>query len=264
MAGQFFMLKPKRSGVFLGRPISVAGWKPVKNTIFKGDFDRRTSSDRRQDRSKLRRAYLQEDDDRRKISGGILNFLITRRGQGSRELTEIRMGEDVELIGPLGNYWYPDLIPTDYSKGKASGALALVGGGVGIAPLLALAPELKKRPFDFYAGFKTESFGLDNIKPRAFIISTEDGSQGVKGRILDFFSATGYAGVFACGPGPMLKALADMCIACGVPCFISVEKRMACGVGACLGCKIKNINGTSMRCCTDGPIFNSEELCFED
>jgi NAD(P)H-flavin reductase len=172
----------------------------------------------------------------------------------------MRKGEEAELSGPLGNYWPLDQIP--------KGAIALVGGGVGISPLLPLALEIKKRPFDFFAGFKTRPFGMENFAGRAtglrsLIIATEDGSEGVRGRILDFFTPLGYSGVFACGPEPMLQAIADRSVACGIPCFVSTEKHMACGVGVCLGCKIKTIGG-NRRCCADGPIFSGEEICFED
>ena len=224
-AGQFFLVKPRRSGVFLGRPICAAGWKQRKPVVSG------------------------------KQVSGVLRFLITRRGKGSRELTEIRPGELVELTGPLGNFWPLELIP--------KGPVALVGGGVGIAPLLPLAQKLKKPPYDFYAGFGTGSFGLENIKPRTLVIATEDGSQGKKGRILDFFSAAGYSGIFACGPDSMIKALAGASKASGVVCFVSTGKLMACGVGACLGCKIQTTRG-SLCSCSDGPIFNAEELCFED
>jgi NAD(P)H-flavin reductase len=177
---------------------------------------------------------------------------------------DIRPGEGAELIGPLGNYWPLDDIKPDFIRGKpVSGPIALVGGGIGVAPLLTIIPELGKKSYDFYAGFRTGSFGLESIKPKALILATDDGSQGVKGRILDFFTPKGYSRVFACGPESMLKAVADICIARGVPCFMSIEKHMACGVGACMGCNVKTIKG-NRRCCTEGPIFNAEELYFEE
>ena len=226
--GQFFLIKPRRTGVFLGRPISVAGWE-VSGT------------------------------------GAILRFLVARRGQGSRELVDLRPGEEAELIGPLGNYWALLDIP--------EGPVALVGGGIGIAPLLAFALELGEKPrnhvlFDIYAGFRTGSFGLDDIKSRtpglrSLIIATEDGSLGVKGRIPDFFTPSGYSAVCACGPEPMLRVVGDSCIAAGVPCYISVEKHMACGVGACLGCTVRTTRG-NRQCCTDGPIFNAQEIVFDN
>ena len=94
------------------------------------------------------------------------------------------------------------------------------------------------------------------------IIATENGKEGLKGRIPDFLEAEKYSAVCACGPEPMLKAVAEKCKKAGTPCFISLERHMACGAGACLGCTVKTING-NRRCCADGPIFNAEEIIFE-
>lgn len=248
--GQFFLIKPRRTGVFLGRPISVAGFKHInrQNTDIRASTDRRQKADRpvKNDRRKK--------TERRLSSEILLRFLITRRGQGSRDLVDLRPGEKAEIIGPLGNSWPLGEIPP--------GPIALIAGGVGIAPLLAVIPELGKRPFDFYAGFKSNPFGFEHIKSRSLIISTEDGIQGVKGLIPDYFNPLGYKAVFACGPEPMLKAVTLSCISGGVPCYISIERTMACGVGACLGCTIKTSQGN--RCsCVDGPVFNAEEIYFE-
>ena len=225
-AGQFFLIKPERSGVFLGRPICAAGWKENNSS---------TSANA--------------------SASWILRFLITRRGKGSTELTEIKTGDKAFLTGPLGNFWPCDSAP--------EGKFALVGGGVGIAPLLSLAHNLTGKPFDFYAGFGTGSFGLENIEAEKLTIATEDGSQGIKGRILDFFSPVGYSAVFACGPDSMIKALAEVSKKNNVTCYVSTGKLMACGVGACRGCKIQTVRG-SLCCCSDGPIFDTRELCFDD
>ena len=267
-AGQFFLIRPKRTGVFLTRPFSMAAWKPSRNLAAKDNFDRRFMTERRSKTAHNIKIDRRFKEDRRTEVGGIVRFFVTRRGRGSRELSDFRLGEEAELTGPLGNPWPLGLFATahqaEHHRGKPSSAsFALIGGGAHLAPLLALAAELKKRPFDFYAGFRTGSFGLEDIKPRALIVSTEDGSQGVKGRILDFFNTSGYSGVFASGPAPMLKAAAEICAAGGVPCYVSIERNMACGVGACLGCKVKTTKG-SLRCCTDGPIFNAEEMYFDD
>lgn len=221
---QFFMIKPRRTGVFLARPISAAGWKPR--------------------------------DPSEPASGGTLSFLVARQGRGSREIMDLRPGEEAELFGPLGNCWMQMLDEPENAP------IALVSGGVGIAPLLVFAAELGNRPFDFYAGFRTGSYCLESLKPRSLVIATEDGTQGLKGRIPDFFTSAGYSAVFACGPEPMLKIVGDACIAGEVPCFISIEKRMACGVGACLGCTVKTTKG-NRRCCKDGPVFSAEEYCFD-
>jgi NAD(P)H-flavin reductase len=244
--GQFFQVKPKRSGVFLARPLSAALWNP-------GGED--------------------TPENRRKTD--TVRFLIAPRGRGTKELAALAFEDEAELTGPLGNAW-GDFLP-------AGKTLALVGGGAGIAPLLAFAEELAalSRPFDLYGGFKTASLGSRrfrqkpgrispaetlvleaSLKARQTVIATEDGLTAHKGRIPGFFDPAGYGAVYACGPEPMLKAVAEKCRAAAVPCFVSLERRMACGVGACLGCTVETARG-NRRCCADGPIFPAEEIYFE-
>ncbi|MDR0512772.1 MAG: dihydroorotate dehydrogenase electron transfer subunit, partial [Treponema sp.] len=216
--GQFFLVKPRRTSVFLPRPISVSA-----------------------------------------VGENTVSFLIARRGSGTKELTDMRPGDEAELIGPLGNCWL-DCIELK----KKSRSIALIGGGIGIAPLLVFAHELaeKRIPFNFYAGFRSAAFALETIKPLSLVIVSEDGSVGAKGRVTEFFFPKGYAAVFACGPQPMLKTVADLCIGNSVPCFISMEKHMACGVGACRGCTVETLGG-NRSCCADGPIFNAGEVYFD-
>jgi len=254
-AGQFFMIKPKRSSVFLGRPISVAKWEPAatdRNFIRKKARGKKTPFQRY-----LTGKYLESDT---------VSFLIARRGQGTQELAAMRTGEEAELIGPLGNAW-ADFLPPAQNGGK----IALIGGGIGLAPLNALLCETPGYLFDVYAGFragfksdaeKSALLGAAN-KANKIVIATEDGADGHKGRIPDFLEPGQYAAVCACGPEPMLKAVAAKCKAAAVPCFVSLEKRMACGVGACLGCTVKTVNG-NRRCCADGPIFKADEVIFDE
>jgi len=254
-AGQFFMIKPKRSAVFLGRPISVARWEPAaidRNFIHKKARGKKTPYQRH-----LTGKYLEADT---------VTFLIARRGQGTQELAAMHSGEEAELIGPLGNAW-ADFLPPANDGGK----IALIGGGIGIAPLNALLCETSAYHFDLYAGFRT-GFKSDEEKnallgaahqAKKIVIATEDGADGHKGRIPDFFEPGQYAAVCACGPEPMLKAVAAKCKAAAVPCFVSLEKRMACGVGACLGCTVKTVSG-NRRCCADGPIFTADEVIFDE
>ena len=220
------MVKPKRSSVFLGRPISVSGWKPESDTV---------------------------------------TFLIARRGKGTDEMASMRFGDEAELIGPLGNTWADFISLQNNSK-----PIALVGGGIGIAPLNALLCELPQCVFDMYAGFKTGFRGNEEknvllgsafLNAEKIIIATEDGTSGEQGFITDFLKPEKYAAVCACGPEPMMKVVAEKCSAAGVPCFVSLERRMACGVGACLGCTVRTVNG-NRRCCADGPIFDAREIIF--
>ena len=244
-AGQFFMVKPRRTTVFLPRPISAAFWNDT----------------------------------------GTVSFLILRRGRGTEELAALHPGEAVELSGPLGNCW-EDFLPggktgpeggTKPDSGTGPNKpLALVGGGIGIAPLLSLPAQYQKC-FDFYAGFRIiseqeETTLLGPIKPSVnkLVIAIEHpelcGSVPLckdreTGKIPDFLNPTDYSAIFACGPEAMLRAVAEQCANSGIPCYVSLERRMACGVGACLGCTVAAVQG-NRRCCTDGPIFPASEVFF--
>ncbi|MDR0785841.1 MAG: dihydroorotate dehydrogenase electron transfer subunit [Treponema sp.] len=214
-AGQFFLIKPKVSSVFLARPISVA-WADAET----------------------------------------LTFLIAHKGIGAEELSLLREGEKAYLTGPLGNSW------SSFLNGLSSAEkIALVGGGLGIAPLLGFAFLLKDlgRAFDFFAGFQT-ALPLDWRGLEPFVV-TEYGATDRKGLVTDFLRPEQYGTVFACGSFPMLKVIAKSCRAQGTPCVVSMEKRMACGVGACLGCAVETVNGYR-RCCSDGPIFRAEEIFY--
>jgi NAD(P)H-flavin reductase len=239
-AGQFFLIKPEHSSVFLARPISVMGWDRLA-IVAASDTSRHT------------------DDT---VSDTIvLRFLIARRGTGTAELAPLRAGARVWLMGPLGNSWWDN----DSAHGDAP--IALIGGGIGIAPLAAFASELDKRGrrvYDLYVGFRSASFALEDLYPRRLYVATEDGREGYCGRIPDLLLPQNYKAIYACGPMPMLKVVVALCKATTVPCFVSMEQRMACGVGVCLGCTIK-VHGNGLqnrRCCTEGPIFNAEELVF--
>ena len=250
--GQFFMVKPKRSGVFLTRPLSVAEWRPASDD---SDYIRRKTRSKSTPYNRyLTGKYLESDT---------ISFLVAKRGKGTRELASMRSGDEAELIGPLGNAWTDFLPPADDGK-----PIALIGGGIGIAPLNALLCESPGHTFDFYAGFKSgfknkdEKFTLLGpaiLEAEKIIIATENGKDGQKGLIPDFLDPEKYAAVCACGPEPMLKVVAAKCKAVNVPCYVSLERKMACGVGACMGCTVKTVNGNK-SCCSDGPIFNADEV----
>lgn len=222
LAGQFFLMRARRSSVLLGRPISVFGWEAQRP----GGAGQ---------------------------SGGVLRFLVARRGRGSAELVDLVPGDIVELTGPLGTGW----------PAPADGRVALVAGGVGLAPLAFLAGSLPAGLYDLYAGFRSGGYGLDSFRPRSMIVATEDGSEGRHGRITEFFDPGAYATVYACGPEPMMRAVALSCAATGAACYLSMERRMACGVGACLGCTVPTTAG-NRRCCVDGPVFEASEVILDD
>jgi NAD(P)H-flavin reductase len=133
-----------------------------------------------------------------------------------------------------------------------------------------LVEELPGAAFDFYAGFRTRfkspeersGFLGPALLKAGLLIATEDGGEGRRGRIPGFLDPAKYRAVYACGPEAMLKAVALRCQEAGVPCFLSLERRMACGVGACLGCAARTCSGNK-RCCVDGPVFPAEEICFD-
>jgi len=224
-AGQFFMIKPARCSFFLPRPIGVFEFNHVQNNV---------------------------------------KFLITKHGKGTDELSQMQAGEKMQLIGPLGNAW-ADFLPIN-------GSAALVGGGAGVAPLAALVAEKPDYNFHFYAGFKNgfKDKGQEDAmlgagkNAKKVIVSAEDGVNAMNGRIVEFlFEPEKFDVVFGCGPFEMLKALMARCKKRNVPCFVSMESRMACGVGACVGCTIRTKKG-NRRCCTDGPIFSSEEIIINE
>jgi len=224
-AGQFFMIRPLRTSVFLPRPIGI--------------FDYNHNS-------------------------RIVKFLIAKRGRGTQELSQLYTGEKVQLTGPAGNCW-SDFLPENKN-------IALVGGSAGIAPLSALVSENRDYHFYFFAGFKHGFRGKEEeelilgagSRARKIVITAEDGKNALIGKIVDFiFEPENYDAVFACGPVPMLNALKKKCDVKKIPCFISLESRLACGTGVCLGCSIKTVNGYR-RCCKDGPIFNAREVIFNE
>lgn len=224
-AGQFFMLKPERSCVFLPRPISIFEFIPEEKMVL---------------------------------------FLIYKCGKGTEELYSLKHGENVWLTGPLGNAW-TDFLP---SGGKA----ALLSGSIGVAPLAALVAERKDFNFHLYSGFKNgfpnkeeENLILGSAKTaKNIVIAAEDGVNAHNGSILDHFSFhENYDVIFACGSTLMLKAVKKKFQSFNVPLFISTECRMACGIGACLGCTIRTVKG-NVRCCSDGPIFPAGDVLFDE
>ena len=254
-AGQFFMIKPERSSVFLGRPISLANWQPKSE-------DREFIRKKARGKSTPYQRYLTG----KFLESDTVTFLIAKRGKGTLELAEMKSGEYAELTGPLGNSWI-DFLPSKKDK-----PIAVIGGGIGIAPLNALLCESPGHIFHFYAGFKNAlkfeernsllEPSLLGAEKRIIVAEKCKDKDGPRGKIPDFLDPQNYSAVCACGPEPMLKIVAQKCKAAGVPCFVSMERRMACGVGAWLGCTVNTAKG-NRRCCADGPIFRAEDVFFE-
>lgn len=185
-----------------------------------------------------------------------LDFLILKRGKGTSELCDLQVTSQVDLIGPLGNTFpQPQGFP-----------VAIIGGGIGVAPVAGFASTLSPSSYDFYACFRTGSYGLETIKPSTLIITTNDGTCGIRGMLpvvftTDVIHNNGYKAVYACGPEAMLLYVQKTCLEAKIPFYLSMESRMACGVGACLGCTIHTTEG-NRRCCKDGPVFNGEKIIF--
>ncbi|MBO4507987.1 MAG: dihydroorotate dehydrogenase [Spirochaetaceae bacterium] len=186
-----------------------------------------------------------------------IHFLIMEKGQGTKELCALRPSDSVSVIGALGNT-FPE--PNGFS--------AIIGGGIGVAPVAGFASTLPEKTYDFYACFRSGTYGLEGLNPKSLEITTDDGSVGKKGILPDVFTAEtiksrGYKTVYACGPEPMLAYVQKVCGESGVKCYLSMEAHMACGVGACLGCTITTTEGNK-RCCKDGPVFPGEILIFPE
>lgn len=191
---------------------------------------------------------------------GTLRLVYRVAGAGTESFSKLRAGDTLRLLGPLGN-GYPVL----------SGKVLLIGGGIGIPPLVELGKELSGYGCEVVSamGYRNELFLTKELtKLGELIIATEDGSAGTKGTVLDALKEHPVScdTVCACGPTPMLKAVKEWALLRDIPCYISLEERMACGIGACLGCVCNSteVDDHSMvkkkRVCKDGPVFLSTEV----
>lgn len=190
---------------------------------------------------------------------GTLRVVYRIAGEGTRLFSEMREGDSLEVLGPLGNGF-------TMKEEKA----IIVGGGIGIPPMLELAKQLSCEK-TVVLGYRDELFLKDEFESYAdVVVATEDGSCGTKGTVIDAIKEAGVdgKGIYACGPMPMLKALAEYAEAHDMEAQISLEERMACGIGACLGCICKtkkkdhHTNVNNQRICKDGPVFDAKEVVF--
>ena len=190
---------------------------------------------------------------------GTIRLVYRIAGAGTSEFSKLIAGEKIEVLGPLGN-GFP-------VKEYAESRVLLVGGGIGIPPLLSCARKLADKTFA--VGYRSETYLLADLESEATVlVATEDGSLGTPGNVLDAIKADGVKAdvIFSCGPKPMLRVLKAYAAEVGIPCYVSMEERMACGIGACLACvcKTTGIDGHShvrnTRICKDGPVFLAEEV----
>ncbi len=189
-----------------------------------------------------------------------ISLLIQEVGKGTRQLAGAVPGDILNMIYPLGN---------SFSSEGVTRAL-LIGGGVGVAPLLFLGKTLKSNKVDvnFLLGFRNRDFLVDVDKFEAcgnVFITTDDGTFGEKGTVLDhMLIKTGlkeYDKIYTCGPQVMMKAVALLAEKENTDCEASLENTMACGFGACLCCIQKTIHG-NLRVCVEGPVFNTKEIIW--
>lgn len=189
-----------------------------------------------------------------------MRLVFQVRGEGTRVLSAFGVGDFVDIMAPLGRGF--TLLP-DAKK------VILCGGGIGTPPMLALAEYYGSRAVAIN-GFATAGSIILNEDFKRFgsetVICTNDGSCGIKGFVtaaLEEHIAQGADAVYACGPIPMLRAVAAVAQARNVFCEVSLEERMGCGVGACLVCTCAKNDGSSARVCKDGPVFNATEVDWE-
>lgn len=179
-------------------------------------------------------------------------------GRGTEEFSHLQTGMHLDVLGPLGN-GFP------LKRKKAF----LIGGGIGIPPILELAKQLDCEKQIVLGYRNSDMFLLDDFKKQGTVyVATEDGSYGAKGNVLDAIRENGLDAeiIYACGPTPMLRALKNYAAENGIECWISMEEKMACGIGACLACVCRSkevdahTNVHNKRICKEGPVFAAGEV----
>ncbi|HID31003.1 MAG TPA: dihydroorotate dehydrogenase electron transfer subunit [Desulfobacterales bacterium] len=197
-------------------------------------------------------------------ANGQISFLYKEVGKGTRLLSKRRPGEIIRVLGPLGKGF----------RLIHDRQCILVGGGLGIASLLLLAERLKQSCKLIILLGAGNASGIPTIEDfsrltRNFHVSTEDGSLGQKGMVTDLLSQTlleikGMAQIYTCGPWPMMKAVYHMARERNIPCQVSLEATMACGLGLCLGCAVPRSDSQGfLHVCKEGPVFNADQVNWE-
>lgn len=191
-----------------------------------------------------------------------LVYRVTGEHTGTEEFSRLQAGDTMKIMGPLGNGFTVE-------KGRKA---FLIGGGIGVPPMLQLAKEMKDagENFQIVMGYRdARTFLLDEFKEQGeSFVATEDGSVGTKGNVLDAIRENHLDAdvIYACGPTPMLRALKTYAEEQNMTCYVSMEERMACGIGACLACvcnstdKDAHSNVKNKRICKEGPVFNAKEV----
>ncbi|MCH3971441.1 MAG: dihydroorotate dehydrogenase electron transfer subunit [Oscillospiraceae bacterium] len=194
-----------------------------------------------------------------KIEPEALCFVVQVRGEGTRRLSLLQPQDQVDLLAPLGNGF-----PLAGDSGRHA---VFVGGGIGVPPLLGAAAAFSGR-CSAVLGFRsasavilTDEFAHAGCQVQ---VATDDGSFGVHGLVTDILKTISFDVCYACGPLPMLRAVAALCRERKTPCWISMEQRMACGIGACLGCAVELCRADGSHyyghVCKDGPVFSADQV----
>ena len=196
------------------------------------------------------------------VEGDLIRMVFEARGEGTRWLAQRQVGEELDVLGPLGHGF----------QMEPQGRYLLVGGGIGVPPMLGCAKHAGVNNTAIL-GFRSqanamlvEEFATCCGQVR---VATDDGSMGHHGFVdalvrEELERNSDYTAVLACGPKPMLRSVAKVAEAMGVPCQVSMEERMGCGVGACLVCACKGADGHQKHVCKDGPVFDSKEVAWDD
>lgn len=179
--------------------------------------------------------------------GESVSFLYKTVGEGTRIFSGLKPGDEITLLGPCGN-GFPEV------KGK----IALIGGGAGIAPLYLAAKQIKashdKSEIDLFLGFSDEILLENEFSQVADRLVTDVG-----GYITDKLEPSGYDFILTCGPEIMMRKLCEKCAGTKARVYVSLESRMACGIGSCLACTCKTAGG-NRKVCKDGPVFEGEAV----
>jgi len=189
-------------------------------------------------------------------------YRVTAENTGTEQFSRMRAGEGISLLGPLGNGF-----PYEKAEGKRA---FLIGGGIGVPPILELAKRTSCVEKQIIVGYRdNRTFLREEFEQNGKVyIATEDGSVGTRGNVMDAIRENALCAdiIFACGPKPMLRAVKEYAKKSGTECYISLEERMACGIGACLGCVCQSVerdahsNVHNKRVCKDGPVFSAAEV----
>lgn len=189
---------------------------------------------------------------------GELQFLYQVKGPGTEKLAALKAGGRVQLTGPMGNGFDAAALAKAYPR------LLAVGGGIGTAPLYQLVRELAAagNAPDAAFGFTDTPYCTEEYRglAKSVKVATDSGKAGVRGFVTQLYDPHEYDAILVCGPAPMMRAAARAAHAAGTKCFVSLEGKMACGIGACLGCTCRTTKGEAVSICKNGPVFDAEEV----